>query len=68
MVDAGAAEVQLDAPSEAIGLITGNRTIEEIVPWLIYPFRKVEGVTCSVHFASATWDDCRRPKSSICTT
>ena len=50
MVDAGAAEVQLDAPSEAIGLITGNRTIEEIVPWLTYPFRKVEGVTRSVHF------------------
>ncbi len=59
MVAADAAEVQLDAPSEAIGLINESRTVAEIVPWLTYPFRHVEGVRRTVHFCLG--DMGRRP-------
>jgi methionine synthase II (cobalamin-independent) len=59
MVEAGAAEIQLDAPLEAVALVTGGRRIEELVPWIIYPFRDAHGVRRTVHFCLG--DMGRRP-------
>jgi methionine synthase II (cobalamin-independent) len=59
MVDAGAAEVQLDAPLEAVALVTQGRRVEELVPWIVYPFRAVRGVRRTVHFCLG--DMGRRP-------
>jgi 5-methyltetrahydropteroyltriglutamate--homocysteine methyltransferase len=59
MVEAGAAEVQLDAPFEAVALVTGGRRVEELVPWILHPFRALEGVRRTVHFCLG--DMGRRP-------
>jgi 5-methyltetrahydropteroyltriglutamate--homocysteine methyltransferase len=50
MIAAGAAEVQLDAPSEAVQLILGARPVEDILHWLLFPFRGVSGVRRTIHF------------------
>ena len=59
MVDAGAAEVQLDAPAEAVALIMGAQRVEEILRWLLYPFQRVSGVRRTIHFCLG--DMGRRP-------
>ena len=59
MADAGVAEIQLDAPLEAAALVLQARSVEEIVPFLIYPFRNVVGVRRTVHFCLG--DMGRRP-------
>ncbi len=56
---AGAAEVQLDAPFEAVALVTQGRRVEDLVPWIVSPFRAVEGVRRTVHFCLG--DMGRRP-------
>jgi 5-methyltetrahydropteroyltriglutamate--homocysteine methyltransferase len=58
MVAAGAAEVQLDAPAEFVALTTGV-PLDVILPWLVFPFRRVSGVRRSVHFCLG--DMGRRP-------
>jgi 5-methyltetrahydropteroyltriglutamate--homocysteine methyltransferase len=50
MLAAGAAEVQLDAPAEAVQLTLGVRSAEEILRWLPYPFRRVGNVRRTIHF------------------
>lgn len=59
MAAAGAAEVQLDAPAEAVQLVLGVRTVDEILPWLLFPFRRVSGVRRTIHFCLG--DMGRRP-------
>jgi methionine synthase II (cobalamin-independent) len=59
MAQAGAAEIQLDAPFEAVALVTQARRVDELVPWIVYPFRSVEGVHRTVHFCLG--DMGRRP-------
>lgn len=59
MVLLGAAEIQLDAPLEAITLVTQTRRVEELVPWILYPFRAAGGVRRTVHFCLG--DMGRRP-------
>ncbi|UCE87218.1 MAG: hypothetical protein JSU66_05695, partial [Deltaproteobacteria bacterium] len=59
MADAGAAEIQLDAPFEAIARVTQARRVEELVPWIVYPFRAVGGVRRTLHFCLG--DMGRRP-------
>ena len=59
MVSAGAAEIQLDAPSEAIQLIRGPQNTDDIREWLVYPFRGARGVRRTVHFCLG--DMGRRP-------
>jgi methionine synthase II (cobalamin-independent) len=56
---AGAREIQLDAPLEAVALITGLRTVDDITPWLIRPFSEVTDVRRTVHFCLG--DMGRRP-------
>ncbi len=59
MVDAGAREIQLDAPFEAILLLAQARKPQEIVPWIVHPFRQVTGVRRTIHFCLG--DMGRRP-------
>jgi len=56
---AGAAEVQLDAPAEAVQLVLGVRPIEDVLRWLLFPFRRVGGLRRTVHFCLG--DMGRRP-------
>jgi 5-methyltetrahydropteroyltriglutamate--homocysteine methyltransferase len=59
MVAAGAGEVQLDAPAEAVQLILGVRPAEQILEWLLFPFRNVTGVRRTIHLCLG--DMGRRP-------
>lgn len=59
MAAAGAAEIQLDAPFEAVALVTGGRSAEDLAPWIVHPFRAVQGVCRTVHFCLG--DMGRRP-------
>ena len=49
MVAAGVAEVQLDAPAEAVGLVMASRSVEELLPLVIEPLKAAEGVKRSIH-------------------
>jgi 5-methyltetrahydropteroyltriglutamate--homocysteine methyltransferase len=59
MAAAGAAEIQLDAPFEAVALVTDARRIDELLPWIVFPFRNLAGVRRTVHFCLG--DMGRRP-------
>jgi methionine synthase II (cobalamin-independent) len=59
MAQAGAAEIQLDAPFEAVALVTQGRRVEDLLPWIIAPFRGVDRVRRTVHFCLG--DMGRRP-------
>jgi methionine synthase II (cobalamin-independent) len=59
MVDAGAREVQLDAPAEAVALVLGAQPPDAVLRWLLFPFRAVAGVRRTVHFCLG--DMGRRP-------
>jgi len=50
MVAAGMKELQLDAPTEAIELITGTRTVDELVPLIAAPLEAAATVRRSIHF------------------
>ena len=49
MLDAGVKELQLDAPTEAIELVSGTRTVDEILPFVIAPLEAAAGIRRSVH-------------------
>jgi methionine synthase II (cobalamin-independent) len=59
MIAAGAREVQLDAPAEAVALTMNAQPAEAILPWLLFPFRSVSGITRTIHFCLG--DMGRRP-------
>jgi 5-methyltetrahydropteroyltriglutamate--homocysteine methyltransferase len=59
MVRAGVAEVQLDAPLEAVALVTRGRRVEDLVPWIVHPLRAAGGRRRTVHFCLG--DMGRRP-------
>jgi len=56
MVAAGATEIQLDAPSEAVGLVSGNRSVSELVEVIAGPLEAARSdigdqtITRTVHF------------------
>jgi len=56
---AGAAEVQLDAPAEAVALLLGAQRVEQVLHWMLRPFRALRGVRRTVHFCLG--DMGRRP-------
>lgn len=60
---AGAAEVQLDAPSESIACAHGTRPVAQLAEWMAAPFRGVTGITRTVHFCLG--DIGRRPSTQI---
>ncbi len=59
MAAAGAAEVQLDAPAEAVALLTGAQGVEDVLRWLLYPFRNAKKIRRTIHFCLG--DMGRRP-------
>ena len=64
MVEAGAGEVQIDAPTEAILAAESARSVEDIARWLRFPFRSVpEATTRTVHFCLG--DIARKPSTQI---
>ncbi len=63
---AGAAEIQLDAPSEAIACAHGTRPVDELADWMCRPFEEadgIEGVTRTVHFCLG--DIARKPSTQV---
>jgi methionine synthase II (cobalamin-independent) len=50
MVKAGASEIQLDAPAEAMALANGTHQADQLVDSLTSPFDGVSGITRTVHF------------------
>ena len=50
MINAGASEIQLDAPSEATALVNGTATATELIENLVAPFDDTPGVLRTIHF------------------
>jgi methionine synthase II (cobalamin-independent) len=50
MVKAGASEIQLDAPAEAMALVNGTRQATDLADSLISSFSGIDGVTRTIHF------------------
>ena len=63
MVDAGLREVQLDAPAEAIGLVSGARTVDELLPLVVEPLAPAAGIRRTVHFCLG--DIARKPSIEV---
>lgn len=63
MVAAGAREVQLDAPSEALAMAHSALPVADVVRWLAYPFRSRPAIRRSVHFCLG--DISRRPATQV---
>lgn len=57
-----AAEIQLDAPSEAIACAHGTHPVDQLAEWIAAPFDGYEGVR-SVHFCLG--DIARRPSTQV---
>ena len=62
IVAAGATEVQLDAPSEAIACAHGTRPVDQLADWLSTPFQGIDGIVRTVHFCLG--DISRQPATS----
>lgn len=63
MIDAGVAEIQLDAPIEATAMANQTHSVEEIVEILSVPFQAAEGIIRSVHFCLG--DISRKPGTEV---
>ena len=63
MVAAGLAEIQLDAPAEAIGLVSGARDVAELVPLVVEPLAPAAGIRRTVHFCLG--DIARKPSIEV---
>ena len=50
MVNAGASEIQLDAPSEATALVNGTATPTDLIENLVAPFEGAKEITRTIHF------------------
>lgn len=63
MASAGAVEVQLDAPSEAIACAHGTRPVDQLAEWMCRPFEGTTGVVRTVHFCLG--DIARKPSTQV---
>jgi len=66
MAAAGATEIQLDAPSEAVACAHQTRPIEQLTDWLCRPFEQAGGsvsVVRTVHFCLG--DIARKPSTQV---
>lgn len=63
MVDAGLTEVQLDAPAEAIGLVSGARAVDDLLPLVVEPLAPAAGIRRTVHFCLG--DIARKPSIEV---
>ncbi len=56
-------EVQLDAPGEAIGLVSGNRSVESLLPLVREPLAPAADITRTIHFCLG--DIARKPSIEV---
>ena len=63
MVEHGLEEIQLDAPGEAIGLVSGRQTVDELLPLVEAPLEPAAGVRRTIHFCLG--DIARRPSIEV---
>ena len=63
MVAAGLGELQLDAPAEAIGLVSGARSVEELLPLVVEPLAAAGGIRRTIHFCLG--DIARKPSIEV---
>ena len=59
----GLAEIQLDAPAEAIGLVSERQTVDELLPLVAAPLEAAAGVRRTIHFCLG--DIARKPSIEI---
>ena len=63
MVDAGLAEIQLDAPAEAVGLVAQRRAASELIPLIAEPLAPAAGIRRTIHFCLG--DIARKPSIEV---
>ena len=63
IVEAGAFEVQLDAPAEATALVNGTSPAADLFEALVVPFADVSDITRTIHFCLG--DISRRPGTEV---
>ena len=63
MAGAGLSEIQLDAPAEAVGLVGGSRSVDEIVPLVAEPLAPAAGIRRTIHFCLG--DIARKPSIEV---
>ena len=63
MVDAGLAEIQLDAPAEAVGLVGERRAVDELIPLIAEPLAPAAGIRRTIHFCLG--DIARKPSIEV---
>ena len=63
MVAAGLGEIQLDAPSEAVGLVSGARSVGDLLPLVVEPLAPAAGIRRTIHFCLG--DIARKPSIEV---
>ena len=63
MVANGLQEIQLDAPGEAIGLVSGNRSVDSLLALVKEPLQPALGITRTIHFCLG--DIARKPSIEV---
>ena len=63
MVDNGLQEIQLDAPGEAIGLVSERQTVGELLPLVEEPLEPAAGIMRTIHFCLG--DIARKPSIEV---
>ena len=63
MVEQGLSEIQLDAPGEAIGLVSERQSADELLPLVGAPLEAAAGITKTIHFCLG--DIARKPSIEV---
>ncbi len=63
MVENGLSEIQLDAPGEAIGLVSESRSADSLLPLVSEPLEPAAGITRTIHFCLG--DIARKPSIEV---
>ncbi len=63
MVDNGLREIQLDAPSEAVGLVSGTRSADDLLPLVARPLEPAAEIIRTIHFCLG--DIARKPSIEV---
>ncbi len=63
MVQHGLGEIQLDAPGEAIGLVSGNRSAAALLPLIAEPLSAADNIRRTIHFCLG--DIARKPSIEV---
>ncbi len=63
MVANGLTEIQLDAPAEAVGLVSERRDVDSLVPLIAEPLEPAAGITRTAHFCLG--DIARKPSIEV---